>query len=104
MMIIGINHYQIKLTMLRKHMNLRHIMIRVIRALIDIVIWIVILFVVFPLLFGIVPNAWLKLFILIIWAITLIGKLSYILIHGIQGDIERVKQGRDIITGDKYEE
>lgn len=65
--------------------------------------WVAVMFVGFPFLFGAIPWPWAKFTLFAIWTIMLVGQISYVLFHGIQGDFERLRKGQDIITGDKYE-
>ncbi len=68
---------------------------------IKIVTWVVVFFIIYPVVFGFFDNPYIKFFILLSWFILVIGVLSGILIEGIQQDLEHIRRGEDIVTGKK---
>jgi glucan phosphoethanolaminetransferase (alkaline phosphatase superfamily) len=73
-----------------------------IKKIIGSAVFVVVMFAVFPMVFGIIPWAWLKFAVFALWVLILVGQMSYILFHGIQSDIEDIRNGRDIITGKPF--
>ncbi len=75
----------------------------IVKVVTEVVVYIAILFVVLPFLFGWIDNPWIKFILLIIWLVLIVGKLSGLLIDGIQKDVEMVRRGRSITTGKKID-
>ena len=68
---------------------------------IKVLIWLIVYFLLFPVVYGVFENAYVRLFIFVTWVVMIVGSLSGILIEGIQQDLEHIRRGEDIVTGKK---